>query len=51
MNIQILTSAKIDISSGADFYECQSQGLGQYFLNTIFSDIESFYIYINQRLS
>ena len=45
MNIQILTPAKIDISNGADFYESQSQGLGKYFLNTIFSDIESLRIY------
>jgi len=45
MNIQILTPAKIDISNGADFYEYQSQGLGKYFLNTIFSDIESLRIY------
>ncbi len=45
MNIQILTSAKIDISDGANFYESQSLGLGKYFLNTIFSDIESLQIY------
>ena len=45
MNIQILTPAKVDISNGADFYENQSQGLGKYFLNTIFSDIESLRIY------
>ena len=45
MNIEILTPAKVDISNGADFYESQSQGLGRYFLNTIFSDIESLRIY------
>ena len=45
MNIQILTPAKIDIANGADFYESQSLGLGKYFLNTIFSDIESLRIY------
>ena len=45
MNIEILTPAKVDISNGADFYESQSQGLGKYFLNTIFSDIESLRIY------
>ena len=45
MNIQILIPAKMDISNGADFYESQSQGLGKYFLNAIFSDIESLRIY------
>ena len=45
MNIQILTEAKNDIAKGADFYESQSLGLGQYFLNTIFADIESLRIY------
>ena len=45
MNIKILTPAKVDIFNGADFYESQSQGLGKYFLNTIFSDIESLRIY------
>jgi len=45
MNIQILTPAKTDISNGADFYEKQSKGLGKYFLNTIFSDIESLRIF------
>lgn len=50
MNIQILTPAKIDISNGADFYEYQAQGLGKYFLNTIFSDIESLRIYCGAHI-
>ena len=45
MNIQILTPAKIDISNGADFYEHQEEGLGKYFLESIFGDIESLRIY------
>ena len=44
MTIEILTEAKIDLSIGAEFYEKQSQNLGQYFLDTISSDIESLYI-------
>lgn len=45
MNIQILTPAKIDIANGADFYEHQEKGLGKYFLESIFADIESLRVY------
>ena len=45
MNIKILTEAKEDIQKGADFYEKQAPNLGNYFLDTILSDIESLYIY------
>ena len=45
MNIQILTPAKIDILNGADFYEHQEEGVGKYFLESIFADIESLRLY------
>jgi len=45
MNIVILTEAKIDLSIGAEFYENQSQNLGKYFLDTIYSDIQSLHLY------
>jgi plasmid stabilization system protein ParE len=41
MNIRILSSAYNDLVAGKKFYERQSEGLGEYFLNTLFSDIDS----------
>jgi hypothetical protein len=45
MNIKILDEAEIDISNGMRFYESQKEGLGDYFFDSIISDIESLYIY------
>ena len=45
MNIKILTSAITDHSDGFDFYENKLIGLGSYFLETLFSDIDSLKIY------
>jgi len=44
-NIKILDDAEHDIENGIVFYESQSKGLGNYFLNTISADIESLWIY------
>jgi plasmid stabilization system protein ParE len=41
MRIEILDSAQDDLIAGHDFYENQAQGLGTYFLDTLFSDIDS----------
>lgn len=41
MKIRILTLAFDDLRAGRDFYEQQQSGLGAYFLDTLFSDIES----------
>ena len=41
MKIQILQAAKQDLIAGFSFYEQQGEGLGQYFLDTLFSDIDS----------
>ena len=41
MKIRILDEAISDLRLGAQFYEDQSAGLGTYFLDTLFSDIES----------
>ena len=35
MKIKILPSASNDLVDGFDFYEKQSDGLGEYFLDTI----------------
>ncbi|TQV81529.1 type II toxin-antitoxin system RelE/ParE family toxin [Aliikangiella coralliicola] len=45
MKIKILSSAKRDLSEGFLFYEKQSSGLGEYFLDSLFSDIDSLMIY------
>ena len=41
MKIKILESAKEDLKEGFNFYELQERGVGSYFLESIFSDIES----------
>lgn len=45
MKIKILDSAKDDLVEGYYFYENKSEGLGTYFLDSIYSDIESLKIY------
>ena len=45
MRIVILDKAEEDITVGMKFYESQKEGLGKYFMDSIFSDIESLYIY------
>ena len=41
MKIKILASAQEDLWEGLGFYESQERGLGSYFLESLFSDIES----------
>ena len=45
MKIKILDSAKDDLVEGYYFYENQSEGLGTYFLDSIYSDIDSLKLY------
>ena len=45
MKIEILDSAEEDLIDGFKFYENQSRGLGDYFLDSLFSDIESLHVY------
>ena len=45
MKIQILDSAEEDLIDGFKFYENKSRGLGDYFLESLFSDIESLRVY------
>jgi hypothetical protein len=45
MRIDILESALQDLSAGKAFYDSQAEGLGQYFLDTLFSDIDSLRLY------
>ena len=45
MHIKILDDAKEDILSSTLFYESQQNGAGDYFLDSISSDIESLHLY------
>ncbi len=41
MRIKILASALDDLHTGCLFYDKQGEGLGTYFLDSLFSDIDS----------
>lgn len=41
MNIRVLTSALEDLLMGRFFYDKQAAGLGDYFFDSLFSDIDS----------
>ena len=45
MNIKILPIANDDLLNGYHFYEQQGKGIGNYFLDSLFSDIDSLLIY------
>lgn len=45
MRIELLDSAEKDLLYGFQFYGHQSKGLGNYFLESIFSDIDSLNLY------
>jgi hypothetical protein len=50
MKIKILDEAQADLREGAEFYERQNIGLGTYFLDTLFADIESLILYAGVHL-
>lgn len=45
MRIVVLPSALDDLTNGFQFYEDQGEGLGVYFLESLFSDIDSLVLY------
>lgn len=45
MKIRLLTLAIDDLDAGRIFYERQQAGLGDYFLDSLFSDIDSLLLY------
>ena len=45
MRIRILSSAAADLHAGRLFYEKQGKGLGAYFFDSLFSDIDSLVLY------
>ena len=45
MKLRILEAASDDLVEGFDFYERIDQGIGDYFLTSLYSDIESLKIF------
>jgi hypothetical protein len=45
MTVRILKSAQLDLRRGYDFYERQEPGVGDYFLDTLFGEIDSLRLY------
>ena len=46
MKVEIIDEAEQDLVDGFWFYESQSGGLGDYFLDSLFSDIDSLQLYV-----
>ena len=49
MKIRILASASRDLIEGYRFYEMQAEGVGAYFLDSLYSDIDSLIISAGMR--
>src|SRR5438552_2795419 len=45
MTVRILTSALNDLAAGRVFYDKQGEGLGDYFFDSVFADIDSLALY------
>lgn len=45
MKIQVSERAQEDLLAGYEFYERQSSGIGQYFLDSLFADIDSLLLF------
>lgn len=45
MRLEILDEARDDLVQGVHFYESREAGLGGYFLDCLFSDIEALLVY------
>jgi plasmid stabilization system protein ParE len=45
MTVRILDAAEQDLIDGFRFYESQHEGLGEYFLDSLFADIDSLQLY------
>ncbi len=41
MKIKIISEAESDLEEGYRFYEARERGLGSYFLDSLYSDIDS----------
>jgi hypothetical protein len=45
MRIEIVSEAENDLLAGANFYNRRGAGLGEYFLDSLYSDIDSLLLY------
>ncbi len=45
MKIRILHEAELDLLDGYNFYEMQAPGLGDYFIDSLYADIDSLYLH------
>jgi hypothetical protein len=45
MKVRILRPALDDLTAGREFYERQGQGIGGYFLDSLFGEIDSLILY------
>jgi plasmid stabilization system protein ParE len=45
VRIEILSEAENDLLAGANFYKRRGPGLGEYFLDSLYSDIDSLLLY------
>lgn len=45
MRVRIFDTAKLDLVEGYRFYEEQAPGIGQYFLDSLYADIDSLMLY------
>ena len=45
MRVEILSTAEDDLAEGHRFYERQESGIGGYFLDTLFAEIDSLQLY------
>jgi hypothetical protein len=45
MKVRILTSAFDDLAEGRNFYDQQGEGLGDYFFDSVFADIDALALY------
>jgi hypothetical protein len=50
MRIEILSEANEDLINGYHFYERQAPNLGSYFLDSLYSDIDSLLVYVHAVL-
>jgi plasmid stabilization system protein ParE len=45
MRVRVLRPALEDLASGREFYNQQQEGVGDYFFNSLFSEIDSLVLY------
>lgn len=45
MRIEVLDAAELHLVDGFRFYETQAEGLGNYFLDSVYADLESLRVY------